>query len=72
MACELLTKCDLFYGFLKYAFAEDTIDVDLKVHTLKGIHTFKKDYKSQATKCSPLGTGVQPYPSLKKKMVQFM
>ena len=38
-------QCDLMYGFLKCALQEDTIDVDLKVHTLKGIHTFRKDYK---------------------------
>ena len=35
--------------FLKCALPEDTIDVDLKVHTLKGIHMFRKDYKSQMT-----------------------
>ena len=52
MACELSIQCDLVYGFLKCALPEDTIDVDLKVHTLKEIHTFKKDYKSQTSKCS--------------------
>ena len=42
MACEFSMQCDFFYGFLECAFPEDTIDVDLKVHTWKGIHTFKK------------------------------
>ena len=46
--------------------------MDLKVHTLKGICTFRKDYKSQITNCIPWGTKVQAYPSLKKKMVEFM
>ena len=63
-------QCDLTYGFLKCAIPEDAVDVDLKVHTLKGIHTFRKDYKSQMNKCSPWGTKVQPYPSLEKKMVE--
>ena len=72
MTCELLTQCDLIFGLLKCALPEDTIDVDLKICTLKGIHTFWKDYKSHITKCSPWGTEVQHYPSLKKKMVEFM
>ena len=65
-------QCGLVYGFFKCALPEDTIDVPLKVHTLKGIHTFRKDYKLQTAKCSPWGTEVQPYQSLKKKIVEFM
>ena len=42
------------------------------VHTLWGIHTYKKDRSTQVIKCSPWGTKVQPFPSLKKKMVEFM
>ena len=50
MAFELLTQCNLVYGFCKCALPEGTIDVDLQACTLKGIHTFRKDYKSQMTK----------------------
>ena len=46
MACELSKQCNLFYSFLKCALPEETIDVDLKACTSKGIHKFKKDYKS--------------------------
>ena len=49
-----------------------TQHVDLKVYTLRGIHTHRKDRSTQIIKCSPWGTEVQPYPSLKKKMVEFM
>ena len=38
----------------------------------KGIHTFRNDYKSQITKCSPWETEVQPRTSLKKKMAELM
>ena len=65
-------QCDLFFGFLKCALTEDTIDVDLKVHTLIGKHTIRKDYKSQMTKCIPWGNEVQLYPSSKKKMIESM
>ena len=60
MACKLSMQCNVVYGFLKCALPEDTIVVDLKFHTLKGIHTFKKDVKSQTTKCSLWGAEVQP------------
>ena len=65
-------QCDLMYGFLKCALPEDTIDVDLKVCMLKGIYTFKKDYKSQTSKSSLCRAEVQPYPTLRKRMVEFM
>ena len=66
MACKLLMQCDLIFGFLKCALPDDTIDVDLKVCTPKGMHAFRKDYKMQMTKFSLWGTEVQSYPSLKK------
>ena len=72
MAWALTVQCHLVYQFIKCALPGDTIDVDLKVHTLKGIHMFKKDYKSQISKCSPWRAEVQPYPFLKKKMVEFI
>ena len=42
MACMLSMQCNLVYEFYKYSLPEDTADVDLKVYTLKGIHTFKR------------------------------
>ena len=71
MACKLSMQYNLVYRFLKCALPKDMIDVDLKVCTLKGIHMFKKDYKSQTSKCSPWRAQVKPYPSIKKKMVEF-
>ena len=41
--------------------------MDLKVHTLWGIHTYKKDRSTQVIKSSPWGAEVKPFPSLQKK-----
>ena len=65
-------QCYLIFGFLKCAIPEDRMNVSLKVCIVKGIHTFKKDYKSQISKCSQWGAEVQTYPALRKKMTQFM
>ena len=44
---ELISPQAIVFALgLKCALPEDTIDVDLKVYTLKGIHMFRKDYKS--------------------------
>ena len=34
MACKLSTNCNLIFGILSCTLPEDTIDVDLKIHTL--------------------------------------
>ena len=65
-------QCDLIFGILKCTLPKDLIEMDLKVCTLGGIHTYRKDRSTQIIKCSPWRTEVQPYPSLKKKMVEFM
>ena len=42
MVCEFALQCNLMYGFLKCALPEDTTDMNLKVHTLKGnSHIYK-------------------------------
>ena len=72
MACELATNCDLISGILTSSLPEDTIDVDLKVHTLWGIHTYKKDRGTQVVKCSSWGTEVNPFQSLQRKMMKYL
>ena len=72
MVCKLAIQCNVVYGFIKCALPEDMINVDLMIHTLNGIHTFKKDYKSQNSKCSLWRAKVQPCAILRKKMVEFM
>ena len=63
MACKLSANYDLIFGILSCNLLKDTIDVDLKVHTLKGIYTYKKDRNNQVSKYSPWGTEVKPFPS---------
>ena len=67
MACKLAVQCNLMYEFLKCALPENTIETDLKVCMLKGIHTFTKDYMSQTSKCSPWGSRSATLPFPKEK-----
>ena len=72
MNCNLTIHYDLIYGFVKWSLPPNTIEVDLKFHTLKGMHTYKKDYKTQINCCSPWEAEIIPYPELKKEMVQYL
>ena len=69
MACKLSTNCNLIFVILSCNLLEHTIDMDLKVCTLQEIHTYKKDSSTQVIKCSP---EVKPFPSLQKKMTEFL
>ena len=64
MACDLAANHNFLFGFFLCTLPEDMINVDIKVHTLWGIHIFRKDRNTLMIKCSPLGTEVKPFPSL--------
>ena len=70
MVSDLAANCNFLLGYFTCSLLEDTIDVDLTVCTLKGIHTFRKDRNTQLSRCSPWGTEMKPFPSLKKKMTE--
>ena len=72
MACKRAANYDLIFGILTCNLSEDTIDLDMKVHTLWGIHTCKKDRSTQVIKCSPWGTEVKPFPSLQGKVKEYL
>ena len=72
MAFQLTVSCNLDYGLLKCHLPSDTVDVDLKVRTMKGVHVYRKDYKSQVNKCIPWGVEVRPYPEIKIKMADYL
>ena len=72
MACKLSANCDLIFCILSCNLPENTIDMGLKVCTLQGIHMYKKDRSTQILKCSPWETKVKPFPSLQKKMTEYL
>ena len=67
MACDLAPTCNFLFGYILCTLLDDTVDIDITVHVLKGIHTFRKDQTIQLSKHSPWGMEVKPFPSLRKK-----
>ena len=72
MACKLAANCNFLFQCFSCNLPEDTIDVNLKVHTLWGIHVDKKDRSTQVIKCSPQGTEVKPFLSPQRKMMEYI
>ena len=47
MACDLNLQYNFLYRYFTCNLPEDKIDVEVTIHTLKGIHTFRKDCNTQ-------------------------
>ena len=67
MASEITPTCYLVFGYLRCNLLRDTIDIELKICTLRGNHIYGKDRRSQVNKYSPWGSEITPFPSLKKR-----
>ena len=72
MTCDLEPTSNFLFGFFLCTLPEDMITVDITVHTLKEFHTFRKDRNAQISRCSPWSMEVKPFPSLWKKMKDYI
>ena len=64
MACILRPKCNFLNGYFSCLLPLETVDVEVKVETMSGIHTFRRDRMTQVLMCNPWSTRLHPYPSL--------
>ena len=71
MACNLKPTCDFIFGFLRSTLSVDTLDIQLMIRTVQGIHTFRKDHTTESATCSPWNKLIKPFPSLQKKVDAF-
>ena len=58
--------CNFLFGYFSCTLLEDMIDVDITILMLKGLHTFRKGWAMQVSKCSLWGMGVKLFPSRKR------
>ena len=69
MAYNLMPQCNFVHGYFSCLLPEETINVEVKVKTMKGIHTFRRDCTTQIISWSPR---LHPYPSLVKRMQTYL
>ena len=72
MACILKPECSFSQGYFQCKLPEGMVDVEVKIRTMRGIHTFQRDCTTQIISCKPWSPQQHPYPSLAKKMKTYL
>ena len=72
MACILQPECNFLHGFFRCHLLVETVDVEVKITLMQGIHTFRRDKTCQIIKCNPWNTRLHPHPSLIKKIRTYL
>ena len=72
MACILHPEYNFPHGYFRCQLSVEMVDIGVKVKTMQGNHTFRKDRASQVITCNPWSTKLHPYSSLIKKMKTYL
>ena len=72
MACILKPECIFLHGYFRCLLPIETMDVEVKIKTVRGIQTFRRDQTTQVISCNPWSTILHPYPSLIRKMKTYV
>ena len=72
MACILCLRATSCMDTLGANYQRRTIDVEVKVKTMKGIHTFRRDRTTQIIYCKPWSSRLCPYLSLVRRMQSYL
>ena len=72
VACILKPECNFLHRYFRCLLTLETVDVEVKVKMMRGIHTFRRDRTTQVISCNPWSTRLCPYPSLIRKMRTYM
>ena len=68
MAFILRPEFNFPNGYFRCLLPLETVDIEVKVKMMRGIHTFRRDRTSQIIKCNSWSTKLCPYPFLIQKM----
>ena len=68
MASILRPECNFLHQYFRCLLPLETVDVDMKVKMMKGIHMFRRDRTTQVISCNPWSARLYPNPSLIRKM----
>ena len=72
MGCILKPECNFLNRYFRCLLPLETVDVEVKIKMMRGIHTFRRDRTTQVIKCNPWITRLCPYPSLIQKMKTYL
>ena len=72
MARQINPVCDFMLGYMKCELPEDTVKVDIKIRTFRGIHTLKDNRDYCTLMFRPWGSQVKPFEVLKVKLSRYV
>ena len=72
MACIFMPQCNFVQIYFRCLLPEETIDMEVKVKTMKGIHTFRRDHTTQIISCKLWSPRLCPYKSLVRRMQTYL
>ena len=72
MACILKLECNFLHGYFRCLLPLETVDVEVKVKTMRGIHMFRRVRTTQVIPCNPWSTRLYPYLSLVRKKKMYL
>ena len=72
MAFILHPECNFLHRYFRCQLPKETVNVEVKVKTTQGIHTFRRDRTSQVINCNPWSTRLHPYPFLIWKIKTYL
>ena len=66
------SECNFLHGFFRCKLPVDVVDVEVKIASMHGMHTFRKDRMAQLIKCTPWSMRLWPHPTIITKMRTFL
>ena len=72
MACILQPKCNFLHSFFRCCLPVEMVDVEVRIISMQGTHTFQRDRTCQLIKCNPWSTRLCPNPTIIKKMKTYL
>ena len=67
-----MPECSFSQGHFQCKLPENTVDVEVKIRTMRGIHTFQRDCTTKVISCKPWDPQLCPCPSLTRKMKIYL
>ena len=72
MACILQPECNFLHGFFRCCLPVEMVDVEVRIPSMQGTHTFRRDRTCQIIKCNPRSTSFCPHPTIIKKTKTYL
>ena len=64
--------CNFLHGYFRCLLPTETVDIEVKIKMMRGIHTFRRDWTTQVISCNPCSTGLHPNPSQIRKRKTYI